>query len=116
MVRQDWGRFDLDAFFPMLYHGFYEAGPEWVLKYTMEAVRTLTLAGACVLDGPPCSPGRPSRARLFSGLYIADLPAEEFARTIDMALAGGADGVSIFEAGAMTDDRWALFAKAVAGR
>ena len=26
MVRQDWGRFELDAFLPMLYHSFYEAG------------------------------------------------------------------------------------------
>ncbi len=30
MVRQDWGRFKLDAYFPMLYHTFYEAGPEFV--------------------------------------------------------------------------------------
>jgi hypothetical protein len=30
-----------------------------------------------------------------------------------MALAGGAAGVSIFDAGAMNAERWALFAKAV---
>jgi uncharacterized lipoprotein YddW (UPF0748 family) len=34
MVRQDWGRFDLDAYFPMLYHTFYEAGPEFISRYT----------------------------------------------------------------------------------
>ncbi len=34
MVRQDWGRFKLDAFFPMLYHAFYDAGPEFVKQYT----------------------------------------------------------------------------------
>ena len=42
MVRQDWGRFKLDAFMPMLYHTFYDAGPEFVKTYTEEAVRTVT--------------------------------------------------------------------------
>lgn len=28
MVRQDWGRWNLDAFLPMLYNMYYEAGPE----------------------------------------------------------------------------------------
>ena len=37
MVRQDWGRFQLDAFLPMLYHVFYEAGPEWVRERPRKA-------------------------------------------------------------------------------
>src|SRR5260370_10914692 len=36
MVRQDWGRFDLDAFLPMLYNVFYEIGPEWVKQERSE--------------------------------------------------------------------------------
>jgi uncharacterized lipoprotein YddW (UPF0748 family) len=49
MVRQDWGRFTLDAYYPMLYHGFYEADPGWVRLYTREAVRTVSCSpsGAC---------------------------------------------------------------------
>jgi uncharacterized lipoprotein YddW (UPF0748 family) len=113
MVRQDWGRFNLDAFFPMLYHGFYEAGPEWVRLYTLEG---RLVAGECDpkihLHGCFAETG----ARLYSGLYVADLPPAQFTRTIRMALEGGAYGVSIFDAGAMTAERWALFAKAVAGR
>ena len=94
MVRQDWGRFRLDAYLPMLYHSFYEAGPEWVRKYTQEAVRTV-------------------KAPVYSGLFVSPLSDADFVRTIDMALEGGASGVSIFDAGAMTPARWALFAKAV---
>jgi uncharacterized lipoprotein YddW (UPF0748 family) len=116
MVRQDWGRFNLDAFFPMLYHGFYEAGPEWVRQYTREAVRGTLLANLCLIDGPPCPPDRPLAPSVFSGLYVADLVPAQFTRTIEMALEGGARGVSIFDAGAMTPERWALFAKAVAAR
>jgi len=96
MVRQDWGRFKLDAFFPMLYHTFYEAGPEFVKQYTEEAVRTVN-------------------APVYSGLYIAPLEPVEFTKTIDMALAGGANGVSLFDAGAMNDDRWRLLKRAVSG-
>jgi uncharacterized lipoprotein YddW (UPF0748 family) len=94
MVRQDWGRFKLDAFLPMLYHAFYETGPEFVKTYTEEAVRTV-------------------KAPVYSGLYVDPLSDEELARTIRMALDGGAAGVSIFDAGAMTPARWSVFATAI---
>ena len=97
MVRQDWGRFRLDAYFPMLYHSFYEAGPEWVRRYTEEAVRTV-------------------KAPVYSGLFVSPLSDSEFTRTIEMAIQGGASGVSIFDAGAMTPARWTLFGRVVAGR
>jgi uncharacterized lipoprotein YddW (UPF0748 family) len=96
MVRQDWGRFKLDAFFPMLYHTFYEAGPDFVERYTQEAVRTVT-------------------APVYSGLYVGPLADAEFTRTVELAMAAGASGVSIFDAAVMTAARWALFAR-IAGR
>jgi len=95
MVRQDWGRFNLDAFLPMLYHTFYEAGPEFVRTYTEEAVRTV-------------------KQPVYSGLFVSPLSAEDFTRTIEAALSGGAAGVSIFDYGAMTPERWRLLRKAVA--
>ena len=94
MVRQDWGRFQLDAYFPMLYHSFYEAGPEWVRRYTEEAVRTV-------------------KAPVYSGVYVSPMTDTEFTRTIEQALEGGAAGVSIFDAGAMNPARWALLRKVV---
>jgi uncharacterized lipoprotein YddW (UPF0748 family) len=97
MVRQDWGRFNLDAVLPMLYHRFYETGPEWVRQYTREAVKTV-------------------RFPVYSGLYVPPLEPPELAQTIAMAFEGGASGVSIFDAGAMNADRWKTFAAAVASR
>jgi uncharacterized lipoprotein YddW (UPF0748 family) len=94
MVRQDWGRFKLDAFLPMLYDTFYETGPEFVRRYTQEAVATV-------------------HAPVYSGLFASPLSAEDFTRTIQMALDGGASGVSIFDYGAMTDERLKLFSAAV---
>jgi uncharacterized lipoprotein YddW (UPF0748 family) len=94
MVRQDWGRFKLDAFLPMLYHSFYEAGPEFVRTYTEEAVRTVSVP-------------------VHSGLYVGPLSDADFLRTIRAALDGGASGVSLFDAGAMTPARWSVFAKVI---
>jgi uncharacterized lipoprotein YddW (UPF0748 family) len=59
MVRQDWGRFRLDAFLPMLYHTYYESGPEFVKTYTEEAVRTV-------------------KAPVYSGLFVGPLNAADF--------------------------------------
>ena len=94
MVRQDWGRFKLDAFMPMLYHSFYEAGPEFVKTYTQEALRTV-------------------KVPVHSGLYVPPLDAAEFTTTVRMAIDGGAAGVSIFDAGAMTPERWTVLSKAL---
>ena len=67
MVRQDWGRFKLDAYFPMLYHTFYEAGPEFVAAYTEEAVRTVK---------------RP----VYSGLFFRPMSDAASPRSIELAL------------------------------
>lgn len=92
MVRQDWGRFALDAYYPMLYHTFYKAGPDWVRQYTEEAVRTV-------------------KAPVYSGLFIGPLSAPDFTRTVEAALAGGAAGVSLFDLGAFTPERRTLLAR-----
>jgi hypothetical protein len=97
MVRQDWGRFKLDGFLPMLYQTFYEAGPEFVQQYTAEAVATV-------------------KVPIHSGLYVGPLDEPTLTRTIEAALGAGASGVSLFDAGAMNATRWGIFAKAVGAR
>jgi len=94
MVRQDWGRFKLDGFLPMLYQNFYDAGPEFVRQYTTEAVATVT-------------------APVYSGLYVGPLSNADFTTTIEMAVGAGASGVSLFDAGAMNDARWRILKTAV---
>ena len=87
MVRQDWGRFQLDAFLPMLYNNFYEEGPEWVRTRTREGLE---------------ASGKP----IYSGLFIHNMNAPELARTIQMAAEGGASGVSLFSADGMNAAKW----------
>ena len=92
MVRQDWGRFQLDAFLPMLYHVFYEAGPEWVRVQTREGVATVN---------------KP----VYSGLFVHDMKVEDFDRTVHMALDGGASGVSLFSSDGMDAAKWQTLRK-----
>lgn len=86
-VRQDWGRWNLDGFLPMLYHSFYNAGPEWVGEQTREG---------CAATKKP----------LYSGLFASALDAATLARTVRIARDAGAAGVAIFSDGAMDEARW----------
>ena len=80
LVRQDWGRWDLDAFFPMLYHSFHAAELPWIETMTREGVKALG-----------------GRRPLYAGLYLAQLKGEgEFEKAVAHARAGGATGVALF--------------------
>jgi hypothetical protein len=94
MVRQDWGRWDLDAFLPMLYHNFYQAGPEWVTKETREAVATV-------------------KKPIYSGLFLPAVDAAGVAPIVRAAFEGAAAGVSIFSASAMDEAKWKALATAL---
>lgn len=81
MVRQDWGNWSLDAYFPMIYNGFYNEGPSWIGRSVSE--------GVVALDG---------RADLFAGLMCPDLVnGDDFERALDEAFGNGASGVSFFD-------------------
>jgi uncharacterized lipoprotein YddW (UPF0748 family) len=94
MVRQDWGRWKLDAFMPMLYHSFYEAGAEWVLEQTREGVRAV--------EQP-----------VYSGLFVPSVVAPGLSRIIAGALTGRASGVALFHAHAMDESLWNAFTDAI---
>lgn len=94
MVRQDWGRWNLDAFMPMLYHSFYEAGAEWVREQTREGVSTV-------------------KQPIYSGLFAPAVVAPGLTRIVEGALDGGAAGVSVFHAHAMDQSMWKAFAAAL---
>lgn len=89
LVRQDWDRWPLDAFLPMIYHSFYNEDLAWIEASTREGV--MALAG---------------RAPLYAGLYVPELTPDELARATRHALDGGAAGVALFEAQAPTEAHW----------
>lgn len=88
-VRQQWFKWNLDAFLPMLYHNFYHGDLNWLKEQTRIAVDRL-----------------PETTPLYSGLYIPAISPTELPKAIDAALEGGAKGVSLFDAGSMSEEHW----------
>jgi uncharacterized lipoprotein YddW (UPF0748 family) len=87
LVRQAWDEWPVDAVFPMLYHSFYEEGLEWIGKGVEEGL------AAVVAPGPPAPP----TMKIYAGLYLPSLSAEERIQAIEIARKAGAQGVSFFE-------------------
>lgn len=90
LVRQDWPRWPLDAVLPMVYNAFYEQGTDWIEPTVREGVTALG-----------------GRMPLYAGLYVPDLDPAGLAEAARRALAGGADGIAVFEGVGPTPEHWA---------
>jgi uncharacterized lipoprotein YddW (UPF0748 family) len=77
MVRQDWGKWNLDVVFPMVYHNFYTGEVSFIAECTTENVRAKNPATA-----------------LYCGMMADDSP--EIFDCMDAALNNGAEGIAIF--------------------
>ena len=110
MVRQQWYKWDVDAYFPMNYNDFYLRGPKWVGRVTREEVETV--------EGKP----------VYSGLFIchdwenkrgdidpenSGLVPSEIAAAVQAAREAGAAGICLFCPSHMTEAHWAEFDKAI---
>jgi uncharacterized lipoprotein YddW (UPF0748 family) len=98
MVRQEWPAWKLDAVMPMLYHTLYRKGVDWIREETEKGVRSLQ-----------------GRAPLYSGILIFRLAEKELAEALEACLEGGANGIVLFEGGAMSEAAWRVF-RTVVGR
>lgn len=92
LVRQAWEEWPVDAVFPMIYQGFYQREVAWI--------EAATRAGVTALQG---------RIPLYSGLYLPQLSPPELAAAVRYARRGGAGGVSLFDAGSLSDEHVAQF-------
>lgn len=79
MVRQDWGNWHLDAYYPMIYNAFYYEGTEWIGRSVKESVTTVN-----------------GKAKIYAGLMFGDIKAD-FNKALDEAYGNGASGVSFFD-------------------
>ena len=107
IVRQEWDRWNLDAFYPMNYNDFYLEGPEWVGEMTLEGVESIE-----------------RRVPLYSGLFICPNPERKTAEkdpeyhgllpddletAINASIANGASGICLFTPNRMTEAHWEVF-------
>ncbi|XOV92045.1 MAG: hypothetical protein ACFHWX_17780 [Bacteroidota bacterium] len=111
IVRQEWDKWDLDAFFPMNYNDFYLEGTNWIGGVTKEATTAV--------DKP-----------VYSGLFICPTPENkteqndpenhglvpsELADAIKESMENGATGICLFTPERMTEEHWVVFQKAIYG-
>ena len=81
MVRQDWSRWDLDFYFPMVYHNFYLEDTAWI-RQVMEINRRVI----------------PKETKIFCGLYLPALAEKtQLSDAMASACRGGADGIAFFD-------------------
>jgi uncharacterized lipoprotein YddW (UPF0748 family) len=85
LVRQAWDQWPLDEVMPMLYQRFYHGNLNWIREQTKEGVAVFH-----------------NKTHYFSGLYIPDLKPRDMEAAILKSLEGGAGGVSLFNAEALT--------------
>jgi hypothetical protein len=82
MVRQDWGKWNLDIVFPMVYHNFYTGDVSFIADCTIDNVKTKNPMTA-----------------LYCGMTATNGPA--MFDCMDAALNNGAQGIAIFTIGSL---------------
>ena len=95
-VRQQWPTWKLDAALPMLYHGAYSEGIDWIGRMTRKEVQDMQ-----------------NHAPIYSGLSVSRLTPEDLSHAVQVALDAGGSGVVLFAAQSMKDEQWKQFARAV---
>jgi hypothetical protein len=111
IVRQEWDKWNLDAFYPMNYNDFYLQGTNWIGEVCAEAVMALN-------DSKP----------VYSGLFICPDPdmkskepdpenhglvPGELGSAIRESMINGASGICLFTPRRMTEAHWKEFAEAI---
>lgn len=111
IVRQEWDKWTLDAYFPMNYNDFYLEDTQWIGAVTKEAVTALdnskpVISGLFICPDPEKKTSEPDPEN--HGL----LP-EELGDAISQSMQNGAAGICLFTPGRMTEEHWAAFEKAI---
>ena len=95
-VRQEWRAWNLDGVLPMLYHSFYGEDITWIGEQVERGIGSLK-----------------KRIPLYSGLFVPRLTPDDLSGAISASFRGVASGISLFSAGAMSDEHWERFREAV---
>ncbi|MEA3461444.1 MAG: hypothetical protein U9R49_06160 [Bacteroidota bacterium] len=111
IVRQEWDKWELDAFYPMNYNDFYLEDTRWIGEVTREGVTALD-----------------DRKPVYSGLFICPRPEtkgqeidpenhgllpEELEDAVCESMENGAAGICLFTPGRMTEAHWEVLGKAI---
>ncbi|AUC83823.1 hypothetical protein CW731_00315 [Polaribacter sp. ALD11] len=89
MVRQRWDKWNIDAVYPMIYHGFYNEEIDWIGYATKQGVTDL----------------EDKDVAINTGVYLPPFSSsEELKQAIHLAKENGAKGITFFDGPQLTDD------------
>ncbi len=91
-VRQEWRNWELDAYFPMLYHNFYNAGIDWIGEHVRRHIDELRI-----------------KKPLYSGLFLPALTPQELREAYKVSVEAGASGVSLF--GSISEEHFTVLSE-----
>ncbi|MDR1725776.1 MAG: hypothetical protein LBR28_05230 [Bacteroidales bacterium] len=107
LVRQEWNKWNMDAFFPMNYNDFYNENVNWLGTIVNEEVKAIK-------KGQPLYSGlficKDWQARdTFSDPEFKGLRPDEIGQAIELSISNGAKGVCLFMPDRMTNAHWQTF-------
>ncbi|RUT73089.1 hypothetical protein [Ancylomarina longa] len=111
MVRQEWDRWNLDAFFPMNYNDFYLEGTDWIGKMCKESATSLN-GERPFYSGLFICPNPDSKAKEADPENHGLLP-DEIGAAVRESMENGAKGICLFTPDRMTKAHWKAFEKAI---
>lgn len=111
IVRQEWDKWDIDAFFPMNYNDFYLEGTDWIGEVSKESVTTLNnskpvYSGLFICPDPEKKATEPDPEN--HGLVPGEIEA-----AIRESMENGAAGICLFTPERMTEEGWEAFERAI---
>ena len=98
-VRQQWHKWDLDGFLPMLYHGFYNEDYHWISK---QVLKNRALLKSFNNDKP-----------IFPGLFLPHCKSDELSKIIADTQHNGGDGIALFALGDLNEEKKEVFSNAI---
>ena len=109
IVRQEWDKWNLDAYFPMNYNDFYLEGTDWIGQVTKEAVGAVEQP---VISGLFICPDPENKTKK-SDPEAHGLSPSELGEAIRQSMQNGASGICLFTPGRMTAAHWKELEKAI---
>lgn len=93
-VRQEWHKWNLDGFLPMLYHNFYNRDIDFIGEHVKKGLERLD-----------------HKKPLYAGLFIPALNPDQTPDAVRVAKEAGASGFSLFDMHSLTDQHLLMLRK-----
>jgi uncharacterized lipoprotein YddW (UPF0748 family) len=111
IVRQEWNKWDIDAFFPMNYNDFYLEGTKWIGEMCKESTTALNHTKP-VYSGLFICPDPEKKTKESDPEKQGLLPGELEA-AVRESMKNGAAGICLFTPDRMTKEDWIVFRRAI---